>query len=179
MTRRELEELPDADLMARCVAPISRQMQVADSAATRHAFLRQLTGAQGALLAFWILFTHAEGGLTGFCMGYPHRMVDDNFWTLLQTGLRRLDDGDMLSLTGRLRTEVTLALRSGGYREDLGGEREMDRSSFGRLVETLEGLDPDVMRQLDDEYQRITPGSLRLVARLIRDHADEFVSIEG
>jgi hypothetical protein len=177
MTRRELEELPDADLMSRCAAPFARRMRVR-STADRHAFLRQLSGAQGALLAFWILSTHAEGGLSGFCTGHPHRMVDDNFWMLLQTGLRRLADGDMLALTDRLRTEVRRALLAGGYREDPGDAGEPDQASFERLVEGLERLDPAVMRLLDDEYRQILPGSLRLVARLSREHADELVAIE-
>jgi hypothetical protein len=153
-------------------------MHVASSTAARHAFLRQLSSAQGALLAFWILFTHTEGGLSGFCTGYPQRAVDDNFWMLLQTGLRRLADGDMLALTDRLRTEVRRALLAGGYREDPGDAGEPDLASFERLVETLERLDSAVMRLLDDEYRQILPGSLRLVARLIREHADELVAIE-
>ena len=176
MTRRELEALPDAELVTRCAAPLSRRMHVAEPA-DRHAFLRRLTGAQGALLAFWILFAHAEGGLGGFTAAHPHRMVDDDFWTLLEAGLRRLGAGEMLSLTPRLRSEISRVLAAAGWSGGGAAGPDLDLASLERLVETLALLDPEVMGQLDDEYRRLLPGSLALAARLVRDHAGDFVSI--
>lgn len=156
MTRQELETLPDGQLVARSAAPLARGMQVADPAA-RRAFLRRLTADQGALLALWIVVAHAQDGLTGFAVHHPHRMADDDFWTLLHVGLRRLGDGELLSLLGRLRSEVAGALAEG----------------------TLAGLDPEAMQPLDEEYDRLLPRSLRRAAKLVRDRSRDFVSLEG
>jgi hypothetical protein len=150
LTQRELDELPDADLVARCAAPISMRMHVAAPASERRAFLRRLTASQGALLVFSMLFTRAEGGLTGFYWSHPHRMADADFWTLLQIGLENLGDRDLLSVVERLRIEVARA-----------------------------APDPPSMAQLDDEFRRAIPGSVGVAARLIRDHVAEFVTIQA
>jgi hypothetical protein len=168
MTRRELETLPDAELATRCAEPLAQRMRAPEPA--RHAFLRGLTGAQGALLAFWILFAHAEGGLRGFVTGFPHRMVDDDFWTLLEAGQRRLGDAGMLALLRRLRSEVSGVLTA---------IDPTDLARLERVVEAFDRLDPAAIEPLDDEYRRLLPGTLRLVARLIRDRPNEFVVLEA
>jgi hypothetical protein len=166
MTRRELDALPDADLLTRCAAPLAHGMR-APNPAVQHRFLRRLTGAQGAVLAFWILFAHTEGGLGGFCTGYPHRMADDDFWALIEGGLRRLDDAGMLSLVERLRAEVRGVLRVWAP------------AGLEQVVAALERLDGALVTQLDEEYRRLLPGSLGRVSRHIRAHVAEFVAVEA
>lgn len=178
MTARELEELPDADLLARCVAPTIRRLYGGDRAA-RVTGLAELTGGQGGLLAFWILHRHTRDGLTGFCAELPHRLVHDGFWVLLEKGLPRVEAGDLLPVVRRMRIEVSRALAEGEYPQDLGRDGELDHEGFVRLVQALKLLDPEAMRRLDEDYRRIAPAALRHVARFIREHLDELVSIEG
>ncbi len=178
MTRRELEELPDADLVASCMGPIQRRLHGGDPAPPATA-IRELTSGQGALLAFWILYGHAGRGLSGFCAEMPHRLVHEGYWTLLEMGLRRIGAHDLLSLAHRLRAEVARALAEDGFPEGLGSDGDLDREGFERLVEALARLDPEVMEGLDDRYREVAPGSLGQVARCIREHPDEFAAAEG
>ena len=150
----------DAELVTRCAAPIVRRMHAADQA-SRDAVVPGLTRDQGTLLAFWILNSHASDGLTGLCRVHPHRLSDPGFWTLLEIGLR--EHSALLASLARLRVEVAGAL-----------ERTTERGDFG----WLDHLDPDVMRELDEEFQVVMPGSLHRMADHIRAHPGRFPIIE-
>jgi hypothetical protein len=176
--RRALDSLSDADLVARCAGPVTRRLHVADPAA-RVAALRQLTAGQRAVLAFSLVHDHGDRGLAGLCAELPHRLVHDGFWTLLESGLRVVEDEALLALLRRLRREVASTLAGAGVPDDLGRGGELEHDGFVRLVEELERLDPEVMTRLDEEYRRILPGSLRRVALHIRTHAREFVAVEA
>jgi hypothetical protein len=173
--RRALTALPDAELVARCAAPIVALLRVADPAARADA-IRRLTGARCAVLAFSLVEGHAGGGLVGLCTELPHRLVQDGFWTLLESGFRQVDDSAMIALLRRLRREVACALAAAGVPDEVGREGELDRESFLRVVEAMERLDPDLVSRLDDEYRSLVPRSLRRVAQHIRAHAGEFVT---
>jgi hypothetical protein len=109
MTRRELAELPDAELVTRCAAPIVRRLHIRDTA-ERHPAIRHLSRNQGALLAFWILYSHTQGGLISLCTHLPHRVVDEDFWTLVDEGLGEIQDANLLALLHRLRIEISLVI---------------------------------------------------------------------
>jgi hypothetical protein len=174
----ELDELPDADLVARCSASIARRMHVAGPEAQRTVVL-QLTQGQRMLLAFSIVHGHAGRGLPGLVAEMPHRLVHDGFWALLEAGLRLVGDDALLSLMRELRREVAGAIAGAGLPEDFGRDGALDAGAFARLLEALERLEPEVVRQLDERYLSLVPGSVRRVARHIRANAGEFVPIEA
>ncbi|GII55088.1 hypothetical protein Pth03_34770 [Planotetraspora thailandica] len=169
LTTRELHELPDADLVARCMAPIARRIHSETVAAAQSLVIRRLTADQAALLVFWLLYGNAGPGLSRLCRERPHRVADEDFWRLVEAGLGHLGDTPLLALTGRLRAEIAKVVPAGAARDaDDGGVH---------LAEELARLDPDALKAIDDDYDRIAPESLRRTAGHIREHADRFVSI--
>ncbi len=147
----------DADLVTRCAAPIVRRMHDADPVA-RRAVVPSLSEDQGALLAFWILFVHVDDGLAGFCRAHAHRLVDSDFWTLVQTGLRQ--DAALFTIVARLRNLVERAVVAAP-----GGD-------YG----WLELMDKEDLDRLEAEFEKAIPTSLRRMADYIRAHADSFSS---
>ncbi len=122
----------------------------------------KLNRQQGALLAFWIVFSHAKDGLAGLCRAHAHRLRDADFWTLLEIGLR--EHAELAAVIARLRAEVSRAvMASGGHNE------------FG----WLEHLDADQMRDLEAEFEAVTPGALHRMANRIRSEAETFAIAEA
>lgn len=151
-------ELADVELVTRCAAPIVRRMHSPDPIA-RAAVVPGLTRDQGSLLAFWILFAHIADGVTGLCRAHPHRLVDPDFWTLMETGLR--DDAALLAILAQLRMAVDAAL------EQAPGSGDND---------WLEFLDAGAISRLDVEFARVMPRSLHRIADQIRAHPRNFQS---
>jgi len=150
--RRRSEEV-DAELVTRSAAPMVGRMHDRDPA-VRKAVVPNLNRDQGTLIAFWMLFAHSEDGMTGLCRVHPHRVIDPDFWTLLETGLR--EDDALLRILARLRKQVAIA-----------SEHVADYSFLDRL-------DPAVMRELDTEFAAAMPGALHRMADHIRRHPDRF-----
>jgi hypothetical protein len=171
-------DLPDADLVARCAAAVQRRMRAGDPAPPAQA-LQRLTRGEQVLWAFWVLHAHTGAGLSGLCRELPHRAVHDDYWTLVEAGLRQLGAADLLALVGRLRAEVARALAASGWPEGLGADGELDGEGLDRLLAALGALDPGVMAELDAEYRRLEPDSLRRAAAWIRAHAGELAAPEA
>jgi hypothetical protein len=148
----------DAELVTLSAAPIVRRMHHADPVA-RRAVAPSLSRDEGALLAFWILFVHQGDGLAGLCRTHGHRLVHSDFWTLVQTGLR--DDAALFAIVARLRNVV---------------ERAVVTAPEGGDSSWLELLDGEEMDQLEAEYVKVMPASLRRMADYIRAHPDKFSS---
>lgn len=136
---RRRSEAMDAELVSRIAAPLVARMRSEPNV------VRTFTREQGSLAAFWILFVHQDDGLTGLVRAHPHRMLDPDFWTLLEIGLR--DHDALLKILGKLRAELT-------------------------TTSDVYALDPDVMRQLDAEFKAAIPGSLRRMANHLRAHTE-------
>jgi hypothetical protein len=146
----------DAELVALCALPIVRRLYSAGPGAG-NLHVSNLNRQQGALLAFWIVFSHAKDGLAGLCRAHAHRLRDTDFWTLLEIGLR--EHAELAAVVARLRAEVSRAVvASGGYDE------------FG----WLEHLDAQKMRELEAEFEAVTPVALHRMANRIRSEAEKF-----
>ena len=165
ITQHELDELTDAELVAHCMAPISRRLH-AEAGPGQTRAIKRLTADQAALLVFSLLYGHAGRGLSSLIRERPHRVADEDFWRLVETGLGHLGDTRLLALIARLRAEVATVLPEDVGRPDDGGIH---------LVETLARLDPVVLREMDGEYQRVLPESLRRAAGHNRSHTDRFI----
>lgn len=150
----------DAELVTRCSAPIVIRMHDADST-VRAAVVPSLSRDQGTLLAFWILFTHIGDRLAGFCRTHAHRLVGPDFWTLIETGLR--DDAALVAIVAQLHSVV---------------ERAVERAPRRGEHEWLEFLEPEEMGQLEAQFERVMPLSLRRMADHIRAHAAQFPTRE-
>jgi hypothetical protein len=146
----------DAELVTRCGSPIVIRMHDPDPIA-RAAVVPSLSGDQGTLLAFWILFVHSGDGLSGLCRTHAHRLVGPDFWTLIETGLR--DDAVLVAIVAQLHGVV---------------ERAVERAPRRGEYEWLEFLDPEDMGQLEAQFVVVMPLSLRRMADHIRAHADQF-----
>lgn len=176
ITRAQLAGLTAAELLAYATSPTVRMMGVV-SLTGRKEVVRRLDTVRSALFGYWILYIHGRNALTGFCDELPHRTVDPDFWTLLDQSLGAIDDQEMLAVTRRFRAEIERAKAALVATEAGTGEREWD---WERTTAMLALLDPDTMRQLDEDYRRVDPASLDGVARYIRRHADQvFVVTEG
>jgi hypothetical protein len=151
----------DAELVALCAMPIVRRLYSAGpGAANLH--VSNLNRQQGALLAFWIVFSHAKEGLAGLCRAHAHRLRDADFWTLLAIGLR--DHAELAAVIPRLRAEVSRAVAASGAHEEFGW---------------LEHLDTEKMRELETEFEAVTPVALRRMANRIRSEAEKFAIAEA
>jgi hypothetical protein len=146
----------DSELVALCAVPIVKHLYPpAPGASNLH--VSNLNRQQGGLLAFWIVFSHAKDGLAGLCRAHAHRLRDADFWTLLEIGLR--EHAELAAVVARLRAEVSRAVvASGGYDE------------FG----WLEHLDAQKMRELEAEFEAVTPVALHRMANRIRSEAEKF-----
>ena len=178
LSQRELVEFLDADLIERCVAPVSTGMRRTGSADAQRLYLRQLTPAQAALLVFWMLYAFAKDGLTSFCRAYSHRLGDEDFWTFLQFGLRHFGDDNMLALMKRLRSEVDL-LVGPLVTSSPDDQNAFDPARVLRVSTQLEQFDVGTVRDLDDEFRQLMPSSLQRVGRMIRDNPAEYAVIEA
>ncbi|MEV4517117.1 hypothetical protein AB0K00_50200 [Dactylosporangium sp. NPDC049525] len=174
--RAQLAGLTAGELLARATSPTVRMMGVV-SLDGRKEVVRRLDTVRSALFGYWILFIHGRHALTGFCAELPHRTVDPDFWTLLDRSLSELDDQEMLAITRRFRAEIERAQAALAAAETGTGTREWD---WERTAAMLLLLDPQTMRQLDEDYRRADAASLDGVAGYIRRHADEvFVVTDG
>lgn len=150
----------DAELVALCAMPIVRRLY-SPGRGTSNLHVSNLNRQQGALLAFWIVFSHAKDGLAGLCRTHAHRLRDADFWTLLEIGLR--EHTELAAVIARLRTEVGRAVvASGGH------------DTFG----WLEHMDAEKMRELEAEFEAVTPVALHRMANRIRGQAEQFAIAE-
>jgi hypothetical protein len=176
ITRAQLAGLAPAELLAYATSPTVQMMGVV-SISGRKEVVRRLDTVRSALFGYWILYIHGRSALTGFCAELPHRTVDPDFWTLLDKSLSEIDDQEMLAVTRRFRAEIERAQAALAATEPGAGEREWD---WERTDAMLALLDPQTMRQLDEDYRRVDPVSLEVVAGYLRRHADQaFVVTDG
>ncbi len=87
------------------MAPISARLH-AVGLGEQSVTIRDLTVGQQALFAFWMLYVHAEKGLSSCGREIPHRVASPGFWMLLQGGLQRMGDTELLDLVVRWKTLV-------------------------------------------------------------------------
>lgn len=151
----------DAELVALYAVPIVRRLYSTDPAAANF-HVSNLNRQQGALLAFWIVFSHAKDGLTGLCRAHSHRLRDADFWTLLEIGLR--EHAELAAVIARLLAEVRRAVVASGEHDDFGW---------------LEHLDAEGMRELEAEFEAVTPVALHRIANRIRSEVEKFAIAES
>ena len=150
ITRAQLAGLTAGELLAHATSPTVRMMGVV-SLDGRKEVVRRLDTVRSALFGYWILYIHGRRALTGFCAELPHRTVDPDFWTLLERSLSELDDQEMLAITRRFRVEIERAQAALAVAEAGTGAHEWD---WERTAAMLRLLDPQTMRQLDEDYRR-------------------------
>jgi hypothetical protein len=151
----------DAELVALCAMPIVRRLYSPGRGAS-NLHVSNLNRQQGALLAFWIVFSHAKDGLAGLCRGHAHRLRDTDFWTLLEIGLR--EHAELAAVIAGLRAEVSRAVAVSGGHDEFGW---------------LEHLDAVKMRELEAEFEAATPVALHRMANGIRSEAERFAIAEA
>jgi hypothetical protein len=151
----------DVELVALCAMPIVRRLYSAGPGAA-HLHVSNLNRQQGALLAFWIVFSHTKDGLAGLCRAHAHRLRNADFWALLQIGLR--EHAELGAVIARLRAEVGRAVMASGGPDEFGW---------------LEHLDVDKMCELEAEFEAVTPDALHRMANGIRSEAEKFAIAEA
>lgn len=151
----------DAELVALCAMPIVRRLYSA-SPGSANLRISNLNRQQGALLAFWIVFSHAKDGLAGLCRAHAHRLRGADFWTLLEVGLR--EHAELTGVIARLRAEVSRAVVASGGHDEFG---------------CLEHLDAEKMRELEADFEVVTPVALHRMANRIRSEAEKFAIAEA
>ena len=151
----------DAELVALCAMPIVRRLYSPGRGAS-NLHISNLNQQQGALLAFWIVFSHAKDGLAGLCRAHAHRLRDADFWTLLEIGLR--EHAELAAVIVRLRAEVSCAVVASGGHDEFGW---------------LEHLDAEKMVELEADFEVITPVALHRMANRIRSEAETFAIAEA
>jgi hypothetical protein len=151
----------DAELVAVCAMPIVRRLY-SPGAGASNLHVSNLNREQGALLAFWIVFSHAKDGLAGLCRAHAHRLREADFWTLLEIGLR--EHVELAAVIARLRAEVGRAVVTSGRHHEFGW---------------LEHLGAEKMRELEAEFEAVTPVALHRMANRIRSEAEKFAIAEA
>lgn len=158
----------DLDLVARSAAPMLdlwRSVTPSEQPAT----FRKLDEDQQALFCFWALFGHLRGGLSGCAQVLPHRIASPGFWLAVEGALRRIGDGEMLSLIERWRALLEPALAAAGAWAP--NEQEIDMDFIERATTALGTIDPQAMSPLEAECARLLPGALHRMAEHIRQSA--------
>jgi hypothetical protein len=149
VSNQEIDTLPDAELIARCVAPVTALMHRARPSG-QPTPVRRMSPGEGAIFGFWLIESRSRGGLAEFCRFSAHRLDDSDFWTLLEGGRRHTGDAPLLSLLEALRVE---------WSATAGRPRAKE------------------LRRLDNRHRRLRAGSEARMAAYIREHPAEFAAL--
>lgn len=175
ITEADLAAQPTGQLLAHAMTLIIRRIGTVPLE-ERPEVVRALDDVRAALFGYWVLHYHGSNAITGFCQEMPHRVVDADFFTLLDQSLDRMGDDDLLALVRDWRAELDRATA-----EVERQEREAGTAAQGwdweRTARLLALLDAETMRGLDARYRAIGPASLDRVSGYIREHADAVFTV--
>ncbi|MES9524658.1 hypothetical protein [Streptomyces capoamus] len=175
ISESDLATLPTGQLLAHSMTLIIRQIATAPASETREV-VRGLDDVRSALFGYWVLHYHGSNAITGFCEEMPHRVVDADFFTLLNQSLERLGDADLLALVRDWQAELA---RATALLEQEERERGVAVGGWDweRTNRLLALLDKETMRALDARYRAGRPGSLDRISGYIREHAEAVFTV--
>ncbi|MFF7995597.1 hypothetical protein ACFZDG_38230 [Kitasatospora xanthocidica] len=173
ITEKDLAELPVGRLLAHSMSLVIRQIGMTPMS-LRPEVVRGLDEVRAALFGYWVLHYHGSNAITGFCEEMPHRVVDADFFTLLNQSLERLGDDELLALVRDWQAELA---RATALLEQEDREPGKAAEDWERPARLLALLDPETMRALDVRYRAGDPASLDRVSRYIREHAEAVFTV--
>ncbi len=170
MKRQLFESLDDIELGKACIDPTIRQIRGKDVAVKARVYA-QLTPGQRALLMFWVLYGHAQGGVARFYCEVDYLLTRAEMWTELEAGMRFFGDAAMAGLIEEMERAYRVL------------ESRIGRERMARRDITVTDIDNDAelhasAGRLDARYREIVPVTLKRVCAYIRSNPGAFVQIE-
>ncbi|WP_327320415.1 hypothetical protein [Streptomyces sp. NBC_01235] len=175
ITETDLAGLPTGQLLAHSMTLVIRQIAMAPVSEMQEV-VRGLDDVRSALFGYWVLHYHGSNALTGFGEEMPHRVVDADFFALLNQSLERLGDGDLLALVRDWQAELGRATALLEQEERARG-KVAQGWDWERTARLLALLDKETMRALDARYRAGQPASLDRLSGYIREHAEAVFTV--
>ncbi len=151
MTRNELSEINDEQLIWACAQPLIWQVRGKDPL-TKARFMKTLSEAQRALFLFQVMYGHAHHGMALFFQQIAYIAESMDYWAALKSSMRYFDDTDMLNLIGKM---------------------EEAYHAQAKGIECGEQLN-----ELDEKYGQRIPLTLERIGAYIRNNPAEFIKLE-
>ncbi len=170
MKRQLFESLGDIELANACIGPTIEQIRGKDVTVKARVYA-QLTIAQRALLMFWVLYGHSQGGVAQFYCEVDYLLSQPEMWPELKAGMRFFGDDAMAELLEEME-QVYRVLES-----------RISQENITRRNVSAKDIDDDaelhtVVRRLDAMYREIAPATPKRVYAYIRNNPGEFLQIE-
>ncbi len=171
MSRAMFDSLDNVALAWACIRPTIEQIR-GKTIIVKSRVYAQLTVGQRALLAFWILYGHAQHGVAQFYGEVSYLLAEVDLWQFLRAGMRHIGDATMLRVIEEME-KVYL---------DITAAHRLECPQWSCSVTERLVAEPEVRAKVvrfDAVFLEILPATLTRVCAHIRDHPDEFVRFEG
>lgn len=157
MDRQQLDSLDDAALGWSCIEPTLMQVRER-SPEVKAQMYGQLTDGQKALMMFHVMYGHAKNSAMEYYGWIGYLLDQPGNWKEVIHALRFFSDEAMYHCLEQMRAVI---------------EQRNGQVSLNDLAE--DAALAAIVGEHYDEFMRISPASIKLIASYIRSHSDEFI----